>query len=215
MWYELPATNCCSQKTSLEIACHYAGINISGINGEVMPGQWEYQVGPGQCSSLLAQRVHVPLSAVGSVVHRFDKPQRYQHVIKSCRIEDGFEMRMGRLRDVNIISGLPMATNTGRLDMQDDERHVTRCPHQRQSESKYTENNNSDASSVKSPINGPSEHLKTAALPKTESKIVIDTSKFLNEEDFEGKDETSSSNQVQIEDENWETRFPNTGAGIW
>ena len=24
----------------------YAGINISGINGEVMPGQWEFQVGP-------------------------------------------------------------------------------------------------------------------------------------------------------------------------
>ncbi|XP_034679812.1 T-complex protein 1 subunit gamma-like [Vitis riparia] len=85
----------------------------------------------------------------------------------------------------------------------------------KQSESKYTENNNSDASSVKSPINGPSEHLKTAVSPKNESIIVIDTSKFLNEEDFEGKDETSSSNQVQIEDENWETRFPNTDAGIW
>ena len=27
-------------------ACIYAGINISGINGEVMPGQWEYQIGP-------------------------------------------------------------------------------------------------------------------------------------------------------------------------
>ncbi|XP_023515062.1 glutamine synthetase nodule isozyme-like isoform X2 [Cucurbita pepo subsp. pepo] len=27
-------------------ACLYAGVNISGINGEVMPGQWEYQVGP-------------------------------------------------------------------------------------------------------------------------------------------------------------------------
>jgi len=27
-------------------ACLYAGIEISGINGEVMPGQWEYQVGP-------------------------------------------------------------------------------------------------------------------------------------------------------------------------
>lgn len=26
--------------------CLYAGITISGINGEVMPGQWEYQVGP-------------------------------------------------------------------------------------------------------------------------------------------------------------------------
>ncbi|KAF2861333.1 hypothetical protein K470DRAFT_257008 [Piedraia hortae CBS 480.64] len=27
-------------------ACIYAGINISGTNAEVMPGQWEYQVGP-------------------------------------------------------------------------------------------------------------------------------------------------------------------------
>lgn len=27
-------------------ACLYAGVNISGTNAEVMPGQWEYQVGP-------------------------------------------------------------------------------------------------------------------------------------------------------------------------
>jgi len=27
-------------------ACLYAGLNISGINAEVMPGQWEYQCGP-------------------------------------------------------------------------------------------------------------------------------------------------------------------------
>ncbi|XP_068332437.1 glutamine synthetase nodule isozyme-like [Pyrus communis] len=27
-------------------ACLYAGINLSGINAEVMPGQWEFQVGP-------------------------------------------------------------------------------------------------------------------------------------------------------------------------
>ncbi|GLT72395.1 hypothetical protein SLA2020_443340 [Shorea laevis] len=26
-------------------ACLYAGINITGINAEVMPGQWEFQVG--------------------------------------------------------------------------------------------------------------------------------------------------------------------------
>jgi glutamine synthetase len=26
--------------------CLYAGINISGVNSEVMPSQWEYQVGP-------------------------------------------------------------------------------------------------------------------------------------------------------------------------
>ncbi|CAI0449613.1 unnamed protein product, partial [Linum tenue] len=27
-------------------ACLYAGVNISGINAEVMPGQWEFQIGP-------------------------------------------------------------------------------------------------------------------------------------------------------------------------
>jgi glutamine synthetase len=27
-------------------ACLFAGINISGVNAEVMPAQWEYQVGP-------------------------------------------------------------------------------------------------------------------------------------------------------------------------
>ena len=27
-------------------ACIYAGVKICGTNAEVMPGQWEYQVGP-------------------------------------------------------------------------------------------------------------------------------------------------------------------------
>jgi len=27
-------------------ACLYSGVNISGINAEVMPGQWEFQIGP-------------------------------------------------------------------------------------------------------------------------------------------------------------------------
>lgn len=27
-------------------ACLYAGVKIAGINGEVLPGQWEYQIGP-------------------------------------------------------------------------------------------------------------------------------------------------------------------------
>ena len=27
-------------------ACLEAGLMISGINGEVMPGQWEFQIGP-------------------------------------------------------------------------------------------------------------------------------------------------------------------------
>mmetsp|Transcript_19154 Transcript_19154/g.31344 ORF Transcript_19154/g.31344 Transcript_19154/m.31344 type:complete len:490 (-) Transcript_19154:239-1708(-) len=29
-------------------ACLYAGVMISGINGEVLPGQWEFQVGPAE-----------------------------------------------------------------------------------------------------------------------------------------------------------------------
>lgn len=33
-------------------ACMYAGINISGSNAEVMPAQWEYQVGP--CEGIAA-----------------------------------------------------------------------------------------------------------------------------------------------------------------
>ena len=27
-------------------ACLFAGLEISGTNAEVMPGQWEYQIGP-------------------------------------------------------------------------------------------------------------------------------------------------------------------------
>ena len=27
-------------------ACLYAGVKVAGINSEVMPGQWEFQVGP-------------------------------------------------------------------------------------------------------------------------------------------------------------------------
>ena len=27
-------------------ACYFAGVNISGVNAEVMPAQWEYQVQP-------------------------------------------------------------------------------------------------------------------------------------------------------------------------
>lgn len=82
-----------------------------------------------------------------------------------------------------------------------------------QLESKYTENNNSYATSVKSPTTDRGEHLKAVASPKNESVTVIDSSESLNEVGFEGEDETSSSNQVKIEDENREARLPNADAG--
>lgn len=84
-----------------------------------------YRVNSGECSSLLAQRIHAPLHTVWSVVRRFDKPQTYKHFIKSCSVKEDFGMTMGDTRDVNVISGLPAATSTERLDILDDDRHVT------------------------------------------------------------------------------------------
>ncbi|XP_074270056.1 abscisic acid receptor PYR1-like [Silene latifolia] len=78
-----------------------------------------------QCSSLLAQKIHAPRAAVWSVVRRFDKPQTYKHFIKSCSVRDPHALTVGTTRDVNVISGLPAATSTERLDILDDTRFVT------------------------------------------------------------------------------------------
>ncbi|XP_042950916.1 abscisic acid receptor PYR1-like isoform X1 [Carya illinoinensis] len=84
-----------------------------------------YTLGPGQCSSLLAQRINAPLHAVWSLVRRFDHPQTYKHFIKSCTVKENFRMTIGCTRDVNVISGLPADTSTERLDMLDEDQHVT------------------------------------------------------------------------------------------
>ncbi|XP_010530029.1 PREDICTED: abscisic acid receptor PYR1-like [Tarenaya hassleriana] len=84
-----------------------------------------YRLGLGRCSSLLAQRIQSPPEIVWSVVRRFDKPQTYKHFIKSCVVEEGFQMRVGCTRDVTVISGLPANTSTERLDILDEERRVT------------------------------------------------------------------------------------------
>jgi abscisic acid receptor (PYR/PYL family) len=84
-----------------------------------------YLIGSGQCSTLLAQRIHAPPETVWSAVRSFDKPQIYKHFIKSCSVKDGFQMKVGCTRDVNVISGLPAATSTERLDLLDDNLRVT------------------------------------------------------------------------------------------
>ncbi|KAL2348957.1 hypothetical protein Fmac_002957 [Flemingia macrophylla] len=84
-----------------------------------------YLMGRGQCSSLLGQRVQAPPDAVWSVVRRFDKPQAYKHFIRSCAVKQPFHMAAGCTRDVNVISGLPAATSTERLDLLDDVRRAT------------------------------------------------------------------------------------------
>ncbi|KAG0474814.1 hypothetical protein HPP92_014500 [Vanilla planifolia] len=84
-----------------------------------------YQVTPGQCSSLTAQRIRAPAVIVWSVVRRFDHPQIYKHFIRSCTIKGGEEVRVGCLRDVSVISGLPASTSTERLDVLDEEHMIT------------------------------------------------------------------------------------------
>ena len=48
-YYCSVGANVCFGRAIMEAhyrACLYAGIKISGTNSEVMPGQWEFQVGP-------------------------------------------------------------------------------------------------------------------------------------------------------------------------
>ncbi|WOL09541.1 abscisic acid receptor PYR1-like [Canna indica] len=87
-----------------------------------------YDVGPGQCSSILAQRIRAPAATVWSVVRRFDRPQIYKHFVRSCSLKDGGsrgeDLRPGCLREVSIITGLPASTSTERLDLLDDGRRA-------------------------------------------------------------------------------------------
>merc|ERR1712050_232150 len=50
-YYCSAGTDCAFGRSIMEAhyeACLYAGVQIAGINAEVMPGQWEYQIGPCQ-----------------------------------------------------------------------------------------------------------------------------------------------------------------------
>ncbi|KAJ8898947.1 hypothetical protein K2173_008447 [Erythroxylum novogranatense] len=82
-----------------------------------------HALGPNQCSSAAVQHISAPVSTVWPVVRRFDKPQGYKHFVKSCHVIDG-DGNVGTLREIHVISGLPAANSTERLEILDDERHV-------------------------------------------------------------------------------------------
>ncbi|GAB2288260.1 Abscisic acid receptor pyl4 [Dionaea muscipula] len=81
------------------------------------------RVGPDQCCSAVVQSISAPVDTVWSFVRRFDNPQAYKHFLKSCHLVFG-DGDIGTLREVQVISGMPAASSTERLDILDDERHV-------------------------------------------------------------------------------------------
>ncbi|CAJ1971058.1 unnamed protein product [Sphenostylis stenocarpa] len=83
-----------------------------------------HAVGPGQCCSVVIQAIEAPISVVWPVVRRFDNPQGYKHFVKSCNVVAGDGIRVGALREVRVVSGLPAVSSTERLEILDDERHV-------------------------------------------------------------------------------------------
>ncbi|KAH1123438.1 hypothetical protein Gohar_021541 [Gossypium harknessii] len=82
-----------------------------------------HPVGPNQCCSAVVQQIAAPVSTVWSVVRRFDNPQAYKHFVKSCHVIVG-DGDVGTLREVHVISGLPAARSTERLEILDEESHV-------------------------------------------------------------------------------------------
>lgn len=79
-----------------------------------------------RCSSLLVQRVEAPVSVVWSLLRRFDEPQIYKQFVRSCLIrgEGDLRVKVGCLREVRVVSGLPATRSTERLEILDGERHI-------------------------------------------------------------------------------------------
>lgn len=78
---------------------------------------------PNQCGSILVQTIDAPLPIVWSIIRRFDNPQAYKQFVKSCKLSVG-NGGTGSVREVVVVSGLPAATSTERLDELDDELHI-------------------------------------------------------------------------------------------
>lgn len=79
-----------------------------------------------RCSSMVVQRVEAPVSVVWSLVRRFDEPQIYKNFVRDCfmRGEGDLKVKVGCHREIHVVSGLPGATSTERLDILDEEQHI-------------------------------------------------------------------------------------------
>ncbi|XP_073155456.1 abscisic acid receptor PYL12-like [Henckelia pumila] len=111
---EAPTTAACKQSY-----CHPAAAQVP----DHVAVYHDHDAGANQCCSAVTRRISAPVSAVWSVVRRFDNPQAYKHFVKSCHVILG-DGGVGTLRQIRVISGLPAASSVERLEILDDERHV-------------------------------------------------------------------------------------------
>ncbi|KAL2610665.1 hypothetical protein R1flu_029238 [Riccia fluitans] len=77
-----------------------------------------------QCGSTLYQEIDAPVELVWSIVRRFDQPQSYKHFLQSSSLLIG-EGAPGSVREVRLVSGLPATNSIERLEVLDDDNHVS------------------------------------------------------------------------------------------
>lgn len=83
----------------------------------------KYELEATQCGSILIQLINAPLKDIWSIVSSFDRPQVYKKFIQSCSIIKG-DGKVGTVREVRLISGIPATTSVERLELLDEEQHI-------------------------------------------------------------------------------------------
>ncbi|XP_073286398.1 abscisic acid receptor PYL12-like [Primulina huaijiensis] len=99
--------------------CHPTAAQVT----DHVAGYHHHDARANKCCFAVTRHISAPVSAVWSVIRRFDNPQGYKHFVKSCHVILG-DGGVGTLRQIRVISGLPAASSVERLEILDDERHV-------------------------------------------------------------------------------------------
>merc|ERR1711935_1214668 len=87
-------------------ACLYTGLTIAGINAEVMPGQWEYQIGP--CTGM--ELVATPTTQLKPCVMQVATPRSLKHVRNLARNMRSISEFMAK--EMSVGSQVPMRPQT-------------------------------------------------------------------------------------------------------
>jgi abscisic acid receptor (PYR/PYL family) len=78
-----------------------------------------------ECGSTLIQKINAPVEVVWGILASFENPQSYSNFVKSCSLVSG-DGSPGSVREVKMISGLPVTTSIEKLEVLDKENHVCR-----------------------------------------------------------------------------------------